>query len=83
MSKREKAVENLQNTLITKLQHSWNVNPEELKNIFEKYDIPNFIDVCYERFNSMGIPGIVEELEEYIEIQGVDSQKIKEVINNE
>ena len=83
MSKREKAVENLQNTLISILQRSWNVNSDELKNIFEKYDIPNFIDVCYERFNSMGIPGIVEELEEYIEIQGVDSQKIKEVINNE
>lgn len=76
MTKREKAVLNLQNTLISILQRSWNVKPDELNNIFEKYDIPNFIDVCYERFNSMGIPGIIEELEEYIEIQGGDIENL-------
>ena len=70
MFNREQAVLNLQSTLIPILQRSWNVNSDELKNIFDKYDIPNFIDVCYERFNSMGIQGIIEELEEYIEIQG-------------
>lgn len=73
---REQAVLNLQNTLIPILQRSWNVNSDELNNIFEKYDIPNFIDVCYERFNSMGIPGIIEELEEYIEIQGGDIENL-------
>lgn len=45
MFNREQAVLNLQNTLIPILQRSWNVNSDELKNIFEKYDIPNFIDV--------------------------------------
>ena len=38
--------------------------------MLEKYDILNYINVYYEVFNSMGNQGIIDELEEYIELQG-------------
>lgn len=57
--------------LIPILAKSWKVSLEQLRDILEKYDLLNYIDICYEAFNSMGNQGIIDELEEYIEIQGV------------
>lgn len=70
MKNREDAVLNMQLTLIPVLANSWKVSLDELKNIFEKYDILSYIDTCYEVYNSTGNLGIIEDLEEYIEIQG-------------
>lgn len=70
MSSRADAVLDMQITLIPILAKSWNVSLEQLRGILEKYDILNYIDICYEAFNSMGNQGIIDELEEYIEIQG-------------
>ncbi len=70
MTKRENAVLNMQLTLIPILLKSWKLNLEQLKNIFVKYDVLSYIDTCYEMFNSTGNQGIIDELEEYIEIQG-------------
>lgn len=70
MKNREDAVLNMQLTLIPVLANSWKVSLDELKNIFEKYDILSYIDICYEVYNSTGNLGIIEDLEEYIEIQG-------------
>ena len=69
-SKREDAVLNMQVTLIPILMRSWNVSSKELSEIMDKYDLLSYIDVCYEMYNSMGNQGIVEDLENYIEIQG-------------
>ena len=70
MNSREDAVLNMQITLIPILAKNWNVDLRSLSNIFEKYDILSYIDTCYEMFNSTGNQGIIDELEEYIEIQG-------------
>ena len=70
MLNREDAVLNMQLTLIPILLKSWKLSLVELKNIFVKYDILSYIDTCYEMFNSTGNQGIIDELEEYIEIQG-------------
>ena len=70
MYNREDAVLNMQLTLIPILVESWKVTLEELKHVFEKYDLLNYIDTCYEMYNSTGNQGIIEDLEEYIDIQG-------------
>lgn len=46
------------------------MNFRQLSTLFKEYDVLSYIDVCYEMFNSTGNQGIINELEEYIEIQG-------------
>lgn len=70
MRSRADAVLNTQITLIPILAESWKLSLEQLRDIFKEYDVLNYIDICYEAFNSTGNQGIVDELKEYIEIQG-------------
>ena len=67
---REDAVLNMQLMLIPILTKAWHVSLGQLSEIFIKYDVLSYIDVCYESFNSTGNPGIIEDLREYIEMQG-------------
>ena len=70
MSSRDKEVLNMQLTLIPILVKSWNKTYSELSDIFKKYDALSYIDVCYEKYNSIGNQGIVDDLKDYIEMQG-------------
>ena len=70
MSTREKEVLNMQLTLIPVLAKAWNKSYPELSDLFQKYDVPGYIDVCYEKYNSTGNQGIIDDLKEYIEMQG-------------
>ena len=70
MSMREKEVLNMQLTLIPVLAKAWNKSYPELSDLFQKYDVPGYIDVCYEKYNSTGNQGIIDDLKEYIEMQG-------------
>jgi len=47
-----------------------NESYSDLSDMFKKYDVPGYIDVCYEKYNSTGNQGIIDDLEEYIEMQG-------------
>ena len=68
---RKENVLDMQITLIPILLDAWKVNLLRLHDIFVEYDVLNYIDVCYEMYNSVGNQGIIEDLEEYIEMQGV------------
>lgn len=70
MSKREKEVLNMQLTLIPLLSNAWKKSYSDLANIFHKYDVLSYIDVCYENYNSTGNQGIIDDLKNYIEMQG-------------
>lgn len=70
MSSRADAVLNMQITLIPILTKSWSISFQQLKDLFVKYDILEYIDTCYEQFNSAGNQGIIDEIEEYIKLQG-------------
>ncbi len=67
---REDAVLNMQLMLIPILANAWHVSLIQLSELFRKYDVLNYIDVCYEAYNSTGNPGIVEDIRDYIEMQG-------------
>ena len=47
-----------------------NKSYSDLSDMFMKYDVPEYIDVCYEKYNSTGNQGIIDDLKEYIELQG-------------
>jgi len=70
MNARDKEVQNMQFTLIPILAKAWNKSYSELSDMFPKYDVPGYIDVCYEKYNSTGNQGIIDDLKDYIEMQG-------------
>lgn len=49
MSMREKEVLNMQLVLIPILADAWKKTYSELSDIFKKYDVLSYIDVCYEK----------------------------------
>ena len=70
MNSRDKEVLNMQLTLIPILAQAWNKTYSELSDILKNYDVLSYIDVCYENYNSTGNQGIIDDLKDYIEIQG-------------
>ena len=70
MNTRDKEVLNMQLTLIPILARVWNKSYLVLSDMFTKYDVLGYIDVCYEKYNSTGNQGIIDDLKEYIEMQG-------------
>ena len=70
MKTRDNKVLNMQLTLIPILAKVWNKSYSELSDIFKKYNVPGYIDVCYEKYNSTGNQGIIDDLKDYIEMQG-------------
>ena len=70
MSTRDKEVLNMQLVLIPLLAKAWKKTYSELSDMFKEYDVLNYIDVCYENYNSTGNQGIIDDLQDYIEMQG-------------
>ena len=70
MSAREKEVLNMQLVLIPILAEAWKKTYFELSDLLKKYDILSYIDVCYENYNSTGNQGIIDDLQDYVEMQG-------------
>ena len=70
MSMRDKEVLNMQLVLIPVLAEAWKKTYSELSDLLKKYDVLSYIDVCYEKYNSTGNQGIIDDLRDYIEMQG-------------
>lgn len=70
MSARDKEVLNMQLVLIPLLAEEWKMSYAQLADLFARYDILGYIDVCYETYNSTGNQGIIDDLRDYIEMQG-------------
>lgn len=62
---------NMQMTIATCMKQEWNMDINKVNDLLEKYGLLSYIDICYEKYNSMGIKGILEDLRSYIdEIEG-------------
>ncbi|MDT3845283.1 MAG: DUF3791 domain-containing protein [Bacillota bacterium] len=70
MNARDKEVLNMQLVLIPLLAEAWKYSYSELSKLFRKYKVLSYIDTCYENYNSVGNQGIIDDLREYIEMQG-------------
>ena len=66
---RSENVKELENTIKEVLVKEWKVGIVKVNEIFDKYDLSQYIEVCYEMYNSMGNKGIVEDLQDYINLQ--------------
>ena len=70
MSMRDKEVLNMQLVLIPVLAEAWKKTYSELSDLLKKYDVLSYIDIYYENYNSTGNQGIIDDLQDYIEMQG-------------
>lgn len=70
MITRDREVLNMQLVLIPILAEEWKKSYSELSDLLTQYDVLSYIDACYENYNSTGNQGIINDLRDYIEMQG-------------
>ena len=58
---------NMQLTIANCMRDEWNLDFSKVSDLLEKYDLLQYIDTCYEEYNSMGIKGILLDLKSYID----------------
>lgn len=67
LSKRKANVIDMYTLIFEEVHKKYKISYEKLATIAEKYDLYKYIDISYERFNSIGLPGIVVDIEEFIQ----------------
>lgn len=60
----------MQLLLIPVLAQAWHIPFSALSDIFRQYHVLEYISSAYDMFNSMGNQGIVDDIEEFIAVQG-------------
>lgn len=73
---RNQNVRNMQLTIANCMKQEWGITYSEVSDLLEKYGLLEYMDICYEKYNSMGIKGILLDLQGYI-----DALKEKNVKN--
>lgn len=67
---REENVIDLQITIINEIKRLCGLSYSRVSYLFNMYGVLPYIETGYEYFNSMGIVGIIEEIREFIGLQG-------------
>jgi len=57
-------------SLIPYLMKAWHKDNFEISAILEQYHLLPYIDASYEIYQTMGVKGVIEDLEEFIDEQG-------------
>ena len=64
---RNENVLNMQITIANNMKDEWKIDYSDVSDLLEKYDLLHYIDVCYEEYNSMGMKGILLDLQSYMD----------------
>lgn len=64
---RDDNVLSMQITIVNCIKQEWNIDYSKISDLLDKYDLLSYIDICYEKYNSMGIKGILQDLKSYID----------------
>ena len=59
----------LQVRLFRLAQQVWNMSAAECSELFEKYDIYNYISICYEEFHVQGDDANLSDIKRYIDVR--------------
>lgn len=58
---------NMQITIANSMKLEWQIDFCKVSDLLEQYDLLQYIDACYEEYNSMGMKGILSDLKAYME----------------
>ncbi len=58
---------NMQITIANCMKQEWDIDFCKVSDLLDKYDLLPYIDTCYEKYNCMGIKGILQDLKSYID----------------
>lgn len=58
---------NMQITIANGMKQEWQIDFCKVSDLLEKYDLLQYIDTCYEEYNSMGMKGILLDLKSYMD----------------
>ena len=58
---------NMQITIANNMKQEWQIDYGKVSDLLEKYDLLQYIDTCYEEYNSMGMKGILLDLKSYMD----------------
>lgn len=65
---RSENVLNMQITIANNMKQEWEIDFSKVSDLMEKYDLLQYIDSCYEMYNSMGMKGILLDLKSYMDV---------------
>lgn len=65
---RSENVLNMQITIANSMKQEWEIDFSKVSDLMKKYDLLQYIDSCYEVYNSMGIKGILADLKLYMDM---------------
>lgn len=57
---------NMQIPIVNYIKQEWNIDFSKISDLLDKYDLLSNIDACNEKYNSMGIKGILQDLKSYV-----------------
>lgn len=60
----------MQVRLFRQLQIKWGIKSEKCINIFNKYNINDYIEACYEEFHVQGDEANIADIEKYLDKRG-------------
>ena len=58
---------NMQITIANCMKQEWGVDYGIVSDLLDEYDLLSYIDICYEEYNTMGIKGILQDLNSYMD----------------
>ena len=72
MNDKQKEKDILQITirLFIAAKNKWNITIDECAELFDKYEIDEYIEACYESFHVQSDSANMEEIEEYMRCKG-------------
>ena len=57
----------MQITIANNMKQEWQIDYSKVSELLDKYDLLQYIDTCYEEYNSMGMKGILLDLKSYMD----------------
>lgn len=67
--KRKDCILGMKLVVIKLLKDAWNCSYKEVTDMLVKYDLLDYMNYCYEYYNSMGAQGIINDIEDTIRLR--------------
>lgn len=67
---RESDILSLKIVIINEMHRRWKIPYDKLSDLVDEYEVLPYIELSYDYFNSMGMPGVLREVKDFVIQQG-------------